>query len=135
MVHDSFNRFLYTTWLSTINKVYHEVLLVSILVAMVCLFRASCRPSFYGLEGSRVLLSSTEWSIVNTSSGKHPLSMCQGLIGRIWVPVPMVHQSRMGEVGSFHLETDPIPQKWLAIPFPGSIYFRGIHIDQHHSLQ
>jgi len=127
--------FLYTTQLSTINMVYHKVLLVSILVAMACLFRASHRPSFYGLEGSRVLLSSTEWSIVNVSLGKHPLSTCQGLIGQIWVLVPMVHQSGMGEVGSFHLEMDPIPRKWLAIPFPESVYFKGIHMDRHHGLQ
>jgi len=134
-VHGSFNRFLYTTRLSTINMVYHEVLLVSILVAMACLFRASCGPFFYGLEGLRVLLSSMEWSVINASSGKHPLSTCQGLIGWIWVPVPMVHWSRMGEVGSFHLQMDLIPQKRLAIPFPGSVYFRGIHMDQHHGLQ
>ena len=45
--------------------------------------------------------------------------------GSVWVSVPMVYQSGMGEVGSFHLETDPIPRKRLAIPFSGSIYFRG----------
>jgi len=112
MVHGSFNRFVYTTWFSTINKIYHKVLLVSILVAMVCLFRASHRLSFYGFKGSRGLP-----------------------FGQIWVPVPMVHWSGTGEVGSFHLVMDLIPWKWLAIPFPGSIYFRGIHMDQHHGLQ
>jgi len=135
MIHGSFGRFLYTTQLSTINKVYHEVLLVSILVAMACLFRALCGPSFYSLEGSKGLLSSTEWSVINTSSGEHSLSMCRGLIGWIWILVPMIHWSRIGEVGSFHLEMDLIPWKQLAIPFPGSVYFRGIHMDWHHGLQ
>jgi len=46
------------------------------------------------------LLLSAEQGIVNTSSGKDSFSMCQGPIGRIWVPVPMDLWSGMGEVGS-----------------------------------
>jgi len=53
VVHGSFDRFLYTTQLSTINKIYHEVLLVSILVAMTCLFRASHKSR--GVESASIL--------------------------------------------------------------------------------
>jgi len=130
-----FERFLYREQLSTIKKVYPKVLSVSNWEAMACLFKALHRPLFYGLEGSRGLLSLTEWSIVNASSGEHTLLTCHGLIGQIWVLVPMDCRSGTGEVGSFYLEMDPVPQKWLAIPFPGSVYFGRIHMDQHHSLQ
>jgi len=102
---------------------------------MACLFKASHRPLFYSIEGSRGLLSSTEWRVINVSSDEHTLLMCQGLIGRIWVLVSMDHRSGTGEVGSFYLETDPVPRKRLAIPFPGSVYFGRIHMDRHHGLQ
>jgi len=62
---------------------------------------------------------SAGWSVVNASLGKQAFSTWQGLIGRIWVLVPMDCWSETGELS----ETGSCPSEVITNPVLGFVLF------------
>ena len=80
---------------------------------------------FFGSVEGNMLVQSFRWTIfvwaahvkrasIVSGTGVVNASLsgatCQGPVGWIWVPVPMDHRSRTGEVGLFHFGMNLIPR-------------------------
>jgi len=104
------NRSLYIQQLSNIFRVYHKQYGNHMVFGSVggnMLVQSFRQTIFVWAAHVKRASIVSGTGIVNASlSG----AICQGPVGRIWVPVPMDHWSRIREVGLFHFGMDPIPR-------------------------